>query len=600
MIIIDECHRSIYGNWKPVLDYFENAKLIGLTATPSKETVAFFDNNIVVNYTLEQSIKDKVNVAARVYRIKTRATEDGGAIKDGDPLRKITRYTGKVEDIKNSGNEDYLGSDLNRSIVNLSQIKLILQTYKDAVYSEMFNDPPREPNFDYLPKTLIFAANEAHATNIVKIAKEVFERNDDIFVQKITCKSGDSKALIKSFCTSREFRIAVTVTLVATGTDVKPLEVVMFMRDVDSEQLYVQMKGRGVRTLPDDILRNVTPNAHGKDCFFLVDAVGVTEHTHSITSPLTEPPVQTITLKQLLERITHGEVSDENLSLLANRLINIDKRSSEEDKHSFLEKAHITMADIASNIFYAIENGALPMYISVNEPNNERRGLVRLLAINPKAREFLCVLNAGFQKILQPGDDELVEKGFSHEEAESTIKSFEEYVNAHKDEIEALRIIYNNNGEPLTYSMLSDLENKLRQVSMNYSISRLWDDYNLLYPEKVHKFSTKEEKDAITNIIQLVRFAFHTIQELRSIPSMAAQRFELWCGQAQRPLTEKQKEIIKQIVGYIVTNGSANIQDIRSYNRTIAAQLAFNIGPDKVNDTLQSLSQFLIYNKKIA
>ena len=232
IIIIDECHRSIYGNWRRVLDYFSTAKLIGLTATPVPETMAFFNNNRVVNYTLERSIIDGVNVDSRVYRIKTQATENGGAILKGDKLKRVTRYTGKVEIIKNEETRNYTKEELNRSIINPAQIKLVLETYRDAVYTEMFIDPQREPIMDYLPKTLIFALNENHATNIVRIAKEVFGRTDDKFVQKITYSSGDSNELIRQFRNDKEFRIAVTCTLVATGTDVKPLEVVIFMRDV--------------------------------------------------------------------------------------------------------------------------------------------------------------------------------------------------------------------------------------------------------------------------------------------------------------------------------------------------------------------------------
>ena len=262
MIIIDECHRSIYGNWKKVLDYFNTAKLVGLTATPVPETKAFFNNNTIVNYTLDRSIVDGVNVDCRVYRIKTRATEEGGAILEGDRLKRATVYTGKVDNISNKETKNYTKEELNRSIINPAQIKLVLETYRDIVYSEMFNDPQREPDMSYLPKTLIFALNENHATNIVRIAKEVFgHENDDTFVQKITYSSGDSNELIRQFRVNREFRIAVTCTLVATGTDVKPLEVLLFMRDVASEPLYIQMKGRGVRTIGDEQLRNVTPNA---------------------------------------------------------------------------------------------------------------------------------------------------------------------------------------------------------------------------------------------------------------------------------------------------------------------------------------------------
>lgn len=344
IIIIDECHRSIYGNWRRVLDYFSTAKLIGLTATPVPETMAFFNNNRVVNYTLERSIIDGVNVDSRVYRIKTQATENGGAILKGDKLKRVTRYTGKVEIIKNEETRNYTKEELNRSIINPAQIKLVLETYRDAVYTEMFIDPQREPIMDYLPKTLIFALNENHATNIVRIAKEVFGRTDDKFVQKITYSSGDSNELIRQFRNDKEFRIAVTCTLVATGTDVKPLEVVIFMRDVASAPLYIQMKGRGVRTIGDDQLRNVTPNAFSKDCYFLVDAVGVTEHDHTVSGP-SDDTSQTITLKRLLELLTHGNVKDEYLRLIASKLSRIYSKANQKQREKFMDLAHADMRD---------------------------------------------------------------------------------------------------------------------------------------------------------------------------------------------------------------------------------------------------------------
>ena len=449
LIIIDECHRSIYGKWKKVLDHFDTARLIGLTATPVPETLAFFNYNRVVNYTLERSIIDGVNVDCRIYRIKTEATENGGAIRKGDKLKRETVYTGRVETIDIKASKDYTPEELNRSIINPSQIKLILETYRDAVYDEMFNDPQRERNLDYLPKTLIFALNERHASNIVKIAKEVFgKEEDDKFVQKITYSSGDSTELIRQFRNDKGFRIAVTCTLVATGTDVKPLEVVMFMRDVSSEPLYIQMKGRGVRTIDDDMLRNVTPNAVSKDYYILVDAVGVTEHTMITPTPgQDDESSQTITLKRLLELLTHGDVRDAYLNTLAGRLARISNKCDEDQREEFVKKTHgFSMAEISSNIYAALEGGELPPYININEPNNERKGLVAALVNHPEAKQYLLVLNAGFVNTLQPGEDTLITKGFSQEEAQETISAFERYCEEHKDEIEALRILYNNSG----------------------------------------------------------------------------------------------------------------------------------------------------------
>ena len=598
MIIIDECHRSIYGNWQKVLNYFSKAKLIGLTATPVPETKAFFNGNIIVNYTLEKSIVDGVNVDCRVYRIKTQATENGGAILEGDKVKRETRYTGQVQTINNQETKNYTREELNRSIINPAQIKLILETYRDAVYTEMFTDPQREANLDYLPKTLIFALNENHATNIVKIAKEVFGHDDNRFVQKITYSAGDSNELIRQFRNDKDFRITVTCTLVATGTDIKPLEVVMFMRDVASEPLYVQMKGRGVRTIGDEQLRNVTPNAYSKDCFFLVDAVGVTEHEKVITSPSEGATSKLMSLKELLEKITHGNVSDDYLRLLASRLSRISHKCEEKDREKFISLAHINMMDIASNIFDALDQGSLPKYVNVNESNTTRKALVRNIANEPDAREFLLILNAGFIETLMPGEDTLISKGFSQEEAQTTTSAFEAYCEEHKDEIEALRIIYNNQGDPLTYTILKDLENKLKFASSKFNTSLLWNSYAIINPQMVKHSSTKEEKEALTNIIQLVRYAFHQIERLESLYPSASQRFNLWCGQNQRPLTEEQIGVMQQVFSYIASNGYCTITEIKDNDKTQAAQLIRAFGGKSIaNEALASLSQFIIYRK---
>lgn len=178
IIVIDECHRSIYGNWRKVLEYFDTARLIGLTATPIPETKAFFNSNIIVNYTLEKSIVDGVNVDSRVFRIKTQVTENGGAILQGERVKVETRYTGRTEEISAKETKNYTKTELNRSIINPSQIKLILSTYRDSVYSEMFNDPQREPRFEYLPKTLIFALNEAHT--LAELMDTIKEQSQNI------------------------------------------------------------------------------------------------------------------------------------------------------------------------------------------------------------------------------------------------------------------------------------------------------------------------------------------------------------------------------------------------------------------------------------
>lgn len=598
LIIIDECHRSIYGNWRKVLEYFDTARLVGLTATPIPETMAFFNNNRIVNYTLEKSIVDGVNVDCRVYRIKTQVTENGGAILEGEKIKEETRYTGDVKTISNKETKTYTNKELNRSVINPAQIKLILSTYRDVVYTELFNDPQREANFDYLPKTLIFALNETHASNIVQIAKEVFGHTDDRFVQKITYSAGDSNELIRQFRNDKDFRIAVTCTLVATGTDVKPLEVLIFMRDVESLPLYIQMKGRGVRTIGDEQLRNVTPNAFSKDCFYLIDAVGVTEHEKTIPTITDELTTKIITLKELLEQITHGYLPDEHLKRLAATLSRIYNKADNSQRTEFIRLANDDMKELASRIYEAFENNILPPFISTKEPNNERKGLVAPLANHADARRYLLILAAGFVNTLMPGEDTLISKGFSIEEAKSTTEAFEEFCKEHSDEIEALRIIYNNEGEPITYSMLKDLENKLKMANNHFTSKQLWNSYAILNPNSVRRSSTKEESDALTNIIQLVRFALRQIERLDSVVSTSKQYFNLWLGQNQREITDKQREVISRIVDYIASNGACTIKEIREDDATQAAQMIRAFGNmQKANEALQSLYTFVVLRK---
>ncbi len=603
LIIIDECHRSIYSGWRAVLDYFDSAVKVGLTATPAPQTLAYFEANRVVNYTLEKSIADHVNVGCRTYRIKTEQTENGGAILEGQDVSRETVYTGTVEKINIKETEQYTKEELNRSVINPAQIKLILQTYKEVVYTEMFTDPQREANFDYLPKTLIFALNDRHADNIVRIAEEVFGReHGDGFVQKITYSAGNTDQLIKDFSNEPKFRIAVTVTLVATGIDIKPLEVVIFMRYVKSQLLYVQMKGRGVRTVSDDVLHNVTPNAFSKDLFYLVDAVGVTEGEHTIPQPggKTAPLPS---FAELLERIAHGYVADEYLSLLASRLSRIDAKAKDGEKNQFTAIAGISMHALSTRILDALDPQAataLPLFVDVSEPNTERRALVTELANNKAARDYLLELNAGYVKTLIPGEDILISKGFTIEEAQQAVDAFEEYVRTHRDTIEALQLIYSS--KPANRTQLEELVKALQNANAQFEPHRLWNSYALVQPDKVKHFKSeeREQRALLTNIIQLVRFAYRQINRLDTLSTTASQYFNLWCGQAQRSLTAEQIDIFCHIKDYIVANGSCEIDEYMELDGDCESETAFllqTIGKDALREHLNTLAKFIIYQR---
>lgn len=595
LIIIDECHRSIYSNWQKVLTYFKTARLVGLTATPIPETVAFFNNNIVANYSYEDSVKDNVNVDFRIYRIKTQLSEEGGEIQAGDTIISTIRGEDKSKEQTAICDREFEKNKLNRSIVVPDQIRKILQEYKDVVYTQMY--PNRDPNYDYLPKTLIFAVNEGHAKAIVEIAKEVFERkaDDDKFVQRITYSCDDTKKLIQQFRYDVDFRIAVTVTLVATGTDVRPLEVLLFLNDIRSETLYAQMKGRGCRVIKPSELRTVTPNATSKELFYIIDAVGVTESEKVMPSIIVpgDDKIPNPTLAQILEKMAMNNLSDDLFISLANKLSAIGRKVTPEDLADYRRLCPITPSEWAQIIFERIEKGDLPPFVSNLEDNTERLDVIRELLENIPARRKLIEMARGYVKELPDKTDTVIFSGFSTEEAKSYTQAFKEYIQTHKDEIEALRLIYNHDVGKLTREHIDELKSKLELSISGFTIDHLWNDYAILDKDKVKTLTS--DKDAVTHLIQLVRYAYNIISELYPLTGLCAKRFALWCGQAQRDVSDEQKELFREIALYISVNGSTDLKKIINVMPDTAGSLLRNIKDRaKIEQELSSLNEFIL------
>ena len=349
-IVVDECHRSIYGDWRQVLEYFD-AFTIGLTATPSKHTLGYFNKNMVSEYPYERSVVDKVNVGYEIFSIRTDVGEQGGKIEKGFTVPIRDKKTRKETYETLDDEVVYTKNELDRTVLNPNHIRTILESYKESIFTELY--PEREPS--WIPKTLIFAKDDNHAEEIVRIAREVFNKGND-FCRKITYNiSGISaKDLISEFRTSPEFRIAVTVDMIATGTDIKPLEVVIFMRDVHSELYYEQMKGRGCRSVNTTDLKQVTPNAEVKNKFYLIDAVGVTESKKSASQPLERQ--KGVSLKKLMEQVAQGKVDDDTLSSLAGRLGSIEANLDRTDIERVKELTNgKSLSKIANEILDTID-----------------------------------------------------------------------------------------------------------------------------------------------------------------------------------------------------------------------------------------------------
>lgn len=602
-IVIDECHRSIYGKWRKVLEYFSGAIVLGLTATPTEEAYAFFDENMIEKYTYEDSVLDGVNVPFRIYDIETRVTAQGGEIEGGTEITEVTKKTGAEGKTTPGTTVIYTSGSLDKSVINRNQIQEVLSSYRDSIYTDLY--PDREEKWEYIPKTLIFAKSDKHADEIVQAVEEVFKEkfpNNELpagFVQKITYSAGDSTNLIKNFRIDKEFRIAVTVTLVATGTDVRPLEVVLFMADVKSDVLYTQMKGRGCRTINEDKLKEVTPNAKYKDCFYIVDAVGVTKGEKKIPH-ISHGRKKKLSLKDLLEHLSHGELSDENLALLRDYCSTIANRYKDNalfGRHldEFITKFGFSPVYISGKIKEALDNDTLPEYIGPSEDNTERYVLISDLIGNNGAKDKLLELQKGYVVFAPDNPDELIYKGFSIETARTFIENFEKCLIDHKDSIEALRIIYNSEPKLVTYSMLCELRDMLLSVNRQYVPFFIWKNYRRIDSEgKVDELDLKHNVNALTNLIQIVRYAYQKQNRLVSLFGLFNQRFSLYVGSTNHKLTESQISIMRRIADYIVEEGAIDANELNNIDTDLWREGVTAFGPVAFAAEMQMLSKFII------
>lgn len=559
-VIVDECHRSIYGDWQQVLEYFD-AFTIGLTATPSEYTLGYFNKNVVSEYPLERSIVDKVNVDCEIFRIKTKIGEQGSKVEAGftvpirDKKTRKTIYEQLTDDIV------YTKNELDRSVLAPNQIRTVLETYKQAIFTQLF--PEREHT--WVPKTLIFAKDDNHAEEIVRITREVFGKGND-FCKKITYNIGREKPeeIIKAFRVDPQFRIAVTVDMIATGTDIKPLEVLIFMRDVKSQLYYEQMKGRGVRTISPTDLKGVTPNAEVKNHFYLIDAVGVTESKKTISQPLERK--KSVSFKRLLEDVAGGAIDEDTLSTLAGRISRLEANLEKSDIQKVQELTQgKTLSKIANEIMDTID------YDLIENKTEKEIEQLRDEAVRPfnqpALRQLLLDLATKSKLVIDVySTDEVITSEFSLKKAQDTIKSFKDFIEQNKDKIDALSIIYNTQYKTrhLTYEKIRELSNKLATEIPPLEITGIWHAYKLIEQDKVK--NTKDPAKLLTNLVQLVRFTIGKDDTLEDFSSVANSRFELWKGrQIKRGVefSQEQKELLTIIKDYIVANAYVNADDMQ-------------------------------------
>lgn len=568
VIIIDECHRSIYNVWKQVLEYFD-AFLIGLTATPDKRTFAFFDQNIVSEYPREQAIIDGVNVGEDIFLIETEVGKQGATI-----LKQMVEYRNRLSREKRwaqlDEDMDYRPTQLDRDIVNPSQIRTVIRVFKDNLYTSLF------PRRKEVPKTLIFAKTDSHADDIIQIVREEFGEGNE-FCKKITYAAENPEAVLRSFRNSYNPRIAVTVDMIATGTDVKPIECLIFMRDVRSKNYFEQMKGRGTRTLNKDDLQKVTLSAtENKDHFVIVDAVGVTKSKKSDTRTLERKP--SVSLKELMMNVALWAKDEDTLTSLANRVIRLNSQMTASERKAFAEKVGVPAGKLAENLLNAFDEDYIAekarAEFGCDTPSPEQQAQAQREAVaeavkpfhDPEIRDFIENIRRSHEQIIDNTNPDTVtfaEFDTQREEnADRTLQTFRDFIEENKDEIIALRIIYSQTykDRPMVIDKLKALYEKLKAQGL--TIDRLWDCYAIKKPDKVRGASTLRQ---LADLVCLIRFEMGYGDNLQPFAEAVNYNFMRWTMQQNAGavhFTEEQMEWLRLIKDHIAVSLSIEPGDL--------------------------------------
>ncbi len=617
-IVIDECHRSIYNLWKQVLDYFD-ASLIGLTATPDRRTFGFFNENIVAEYTYEQSVADGVNVGYDVYEIETQITKAGEILKAKEWVDHRDRQTRKKRWAETDEDTPYTARELDRSVVNTSQIRQVIQAMKTAVETQIF------PDRKEVPKTLIFAKTDSHADDIIHSVREVYGEGN-AFCKKVTYKAEeDTDSILSSFRNDYNPRIAVTVDMIATGTDVKPLEVLLFMRDVRSRGYYEQMKGRGVRSLGFDDLKRVSNSADSaKTRFVLIDAVGVEKSCKTESRPLEKKPG--MSLKDLLQGVAIGHRDEDTILSLANRLVRLSKQLDDKAKKR-IEKfsGGVPVGELAKALINALNPDLIVVAaLATAKAQGITRSEDTLLPGEVEAARAVRVATACVpfdqpalreeiesarrdreQFIDHVNLDQVTFAGYSAEaesKALQTIQTFADYIRQHKDEIAALSFFYQQpfSRRALTFEMIEELHDALGRPPLMLTTEKLWSAYARVNASKVKGADAKRQ---LTDLISLVRFAIGLEgvgAELRPFADQVNQRFQTWIfrhnAQRATAFTPEQTDWLRLMKDHIAASCciSRSDFDYASLAEEGGLQKAWTVFGPQLDELMGELNQALV------
>ena len=591
VIVIDECHRSIYTVWGQLFDYFD-ASLVGLTATPSRQTYGFFKGNVVSEYTHVHAVRDHVNVPFQVYAIATRITAEGATLVADSGAVQLQRRDRQTRAVRwETLDEDlsYGPQDLDRSVVVPDQIRTVVRAFRDHLFTDIF------PGRTQIPKTLVFAKSDDHAEDIVRILREEWPLPNDAVV-KITYKperpgdvgphraaSHKPEQLITAFRNQFSPRIAVTVDMIATGTDIKPLECVVFMRSVRSRGLFEQMKGRGVRVIHPTDLAVVSRDAGAKTHFVIVDCVGVMEDAKA------DPPLdrdRTVPFEHLLAWVRAGNRDEDVLSTLAARLDRMDRRLTDAQREQveaasggvalrdlvggILDRLDPDAEDARARALFGLAAGATPSDAQVTAAQTAlREEAAQPIAYNPTLCETLLEVRRAQEVTIDTVSvDALIsagarpDLGLDYTAARALVSEFEAYCKDNRDELDALTILYARPYQTrLTRAQLMELVRAIQRPPRQWTGEALWAAYERVERDHVRGASRGR---LLTDLISLARHALGVAPDLVSYREQTEARYRNWLAQQQnrgRAFTDEQRAWLELIRDRIVVDLEVRLED---------------------------------------
>jgi type I restriction enzyme R subunit len=590
VIVVDECHRSIYSLWSQVLDYFD-ATIIGLTATPGGHTYAYFHQNVVSEYRHEEAVRDKVNVPFWVYQIRTEVGEQGATVPAAPGLGVYKRNRLTREERWEALEQDltYAPTELDRSVVARDQIRTVLRTIRQKLFTELF------PGRSEIPKLLFFAKSDSHAEDILRILREEWSLNNEQAV-KITYKadvgedgsvapSRRKEQLIKDFANAYNPRVAVTVDMIATGTDIKPLEGVVFLRMVRSKALFEQMKGRAVRVMPDADFQAISPDGGSKSEFVVIDCVGVMEAVKA-DPPLDGDP--SMPFAKLLELVRMGNRDEDVLSALASRLDRMERRLTPDQKAQLAQVPGAPpLRDLVGHVLDRLdpdqeEQRARELFAvpAMEVPTEDQRQQARTqlldeaaqpLACNPQLCQALLTVRQAQEITVDVLTADKVtfagarpDQNLNYESAAENLTSeFEAYCRENRDQLDALSVLYAKPyRQRITRAKLLELAQAIQRPPRQWTTEALWQAYEQVEANRVKGASKGKH---LTDLISLARHALGVEEQLVSFQDQAAERFAGWLAQQTnrgRSFNAEQLSWLELIRDQIVVDLEVRMEDL--------------------------------------